>query len=579
MAIEPREQLKTYFQTGDIPTEDQFDDVLDSYIHKTDDGVTIYKVEHTDQTYFGINTLAPQAPLGVTAFDDLGTIASFNLAGEDTALWFISLNPPETKGGFSIDQSTPSGNISRSYISPFTGFMGLNTTQPKQQLDVQGNSGGDVIAVRVLNTATVINQGFGLGHENNETDDTIDGSFSIFEDSFSQANKRLVIRAGGNVGINELSPDTKLHVSRDIADAATDLDLIAGTGIVTIGPMTNNIVMDYRGIQAREGEYVETEIDITAATLNLQRLGGDILLHGDDSIDEASQGIITADAKLGLGVLSPAERIDIDGAIKLGTTNTTNAGSIRYSGDDFEGYMDGEWVSFTKNNVNDLWTKVDDNAISYVGSTTTLVGIGTETPAFTLHVKDHNSLSVAVGGDDIAACINNSAVTAGKDYGTRIALVVETNNEWAADGYDIGIYVADMGGAKLSYKTIAAAFNGNVVIGNIAGDDFAMRQESKNVLTIRAGTPPSVLGSGFDTICIYANDNGPDDSIVFNVMNASGKVVRLYQTEGINEEDNSDIGDTYTTVEAAVMRNMRDRIGQLEARLQELGLLGDPVTP
>ena len=40
-AIEPRSILKTFFETGDVPTEDQFGDVFDSYIHQTDDGLTL----------------------------------------------------------------------------------------------------------------------------------------------------------------------------------------------------------------------------------------------------------------------------------------------------------------------------------------------------------------------------------------------------------------------------------------------------------------------------------------------------------------------------------------------------------
>ena len=39
MPIESRIQLKTYFETGDIPTEDQFINVLDSYFHLEDGNI------------------------------------------------------------------------------------------------------------------------------------------------------------------------------------------------------------------------------------------------------------------------------------------------------------------------------------------------------------------------------------------------------------------------------------------------------------------------------------------------------------------------------------------------------------
>jgi hypothetical protein len=37
-AIEPRSILKTFFESGDVPTQDQFSNLIDSYIHQTDDG-------------------------------------------------------------------------------------------------------------------------------------------------------------------------------------------------------------------------------------------------------------------------------------------------------------------------------------------------------------------------------------------------------------------------------------------------------------------------------------------------------------------------------------------------------------
>ena len=40
-AIEPRSILKTFFETGDVPTQDQFSNLIDSYIHQTDDGLTL----------------------------------------------------------------------------------------------------------------------------------------------------------------------------------------------------------------------------------------------------------------------------------------------------------------------------------------------------------------------------------------------------------------------------------------------------------------------------------------------------------------------------------------------------------
>jgi hypothetical protein len=43
-AVEPRAILKTYFETGDVPTQEQFKDVIDSALNLVDDGLTSYSV-------------------------------------------------------------------------------------------------------------------------------------------------------------------------------------------------------------------------------------------------------------------------------------------------------------------------------------------------------------------------------------------------------------------------------------------------------------------------------------------------------------------------------------------------------
>ena len=50
---------------------------------------------------------------------------------------------------------------------------------------------------------------------------------------------------------------------------------------------------------------------------------------------------------IGLGITTPQQRLDIDGALKLGETNTNVAGTIRWTGTDFEGYTGTEWKSLT----------------------------------------------------------------------------------------------------------------------------------------------------------------------------------------------------------------------------------------
>lgn len=43
-------------------------------------------------------------------------------------------------------------------------------------------------------------------------------------------------------------------------------------------------------------------------------------------------------AQVGIGTTNPQEQLDINGALKIGTTTTSNAGTLRWTGTDFEGY-------------------------------------------------------------------------------------------------------------------------------------------------------------------------------------------------------------------------------------------------
>ncbi len=65
------------------------------------------------------------------------------------------------------------------------------------------------------------------------------------------------------------------------------------------------------------------------------------------------------DGKVGIGGGSapkiPVETLDVEGAIKIGNTTGRNAGTIRWTGQDFEGYDSTEWISLTdKGDVDDL---------------------------------------------------------------------------------------------------------------------------------------------------------------------------------------------------------------------------------
>ena len=65
-----------------------------------------------------------------------------------------------------------------------------------------------------------------------------------------------------------------------------------------------------------------------------------LAVFGDDNV-------FPSEGNVGIGSLSPLEKLDVEGAIRLGTTANTSTGTIRWSGTDFEGYNASAWHSLT----------------------------------------------------------------------------------------------------------------------------------------------------------------------------------------------------------------------------------------
>ncbi len=56
-------------------------------------------------------------------------------------------------------------------------------------------------------------------------------------------------------------------------------------------------------------------------------------------------GLTTAQ-NVGVDVASPVEKLDVAGGVRVGNTNNTNSGTIRFVTPNFQGYDGTQWINF-----------------------------------------------------------------------------------------------------------------------------------------------------------------------------------------------------------------------------------------
>jgi hypothetical protein len=194
-----------------------------------------------------------------------------------------------------------------------------------------------------------------------------------------------VFPAEGNVGVGTTTPSHPLHIA---ADQMTGLRF---DGMLSAS--WANIILNAQGGAShpsyeyyRQGMYRGRTYLDNDNNWRLQ-LGGDRFVTV-----KSETGLV------GIGTEDPAERLDVAGGIRLGGTDDMNAGTIRWTGADFEGYNGSSWQSLTtggaslppgssgqtlRHNGSD-WT-----ASSALYNNGTNIGIGTTSPLEKIHIKEN----------------------------------------------------------------------------------------------------------------------------------------------------------------------------------------------
>ena len=175
-------------------------------------------------------------------------------------------------------------------------------------------------------------------------------------------NPIITLDTENNVGVGQAEPLSRLHVNGDmrIEDGNGNLDFYNTSG-ENLGYIRARA--DHTGVGHLDSA------DVRIATNGQFRF----YVKGNGSV--------------GVGRMTPEQKLDVNGAIKIDNTNNEVAGSIRFRDTDFEGYDGTEWKSLTDSGASNLWS---ENAIGDL-FTFNRVGIGTQSVGAQLAVAGNMS--------------------------------------------------------------------------------------------------------------------------------------------------------------------------------------------
>jgi len=261
--------------------------------------------------------------------------------------------------------------------------------------------------------------------------------------------------------------------------------------------------------------------------------------------------------KIGIGVKSPVEKLEVAGAVKLGTTTGTNAGAIRWTGTDFEGYNGSAWKSFTTSPADTSPAWYNEGTTTNANNTTSdiirsgNVGLGVTTANHSLDIKDdrgETAINIAMDDNNFSGgsldshgikmvldMDNNTISATGKTYAIENTIEVLTN-----EGYGIKNNVMSHSGNAPtvfgSYQNIYSDANGgttgygtyNKISSNVFGyGSYNLIQGSGYGVYSSATSPGAYAGLFLGTLAV-----GTTTTNTYSFPSSRGSNGQVMQTDG-----------------------------------------------
>ena len=306
----------------------------------------------------GIGTLAPDVPLTVTSASGQVGIR-FDGSDDSYASIYVNALKAGVNAGFGYE--TQSLLRAYTFVDPSSNW---NLQMAGSNYALRASAAGNVcVGANIPSSEKLrVDGGIQLGNSAGSTTGTIRWTGSDFE-GYDGSAWQSFTATGGSPPAGS-SGQTLRHDGSDWIAASNLYNNGTNIGIGTTSPTSPlHIVTDYFcGIRidgTGAGTWTTMQINAPGSTcipsIELLRQGSMRAAMYVDTDDDwrlamPQSGGLTVDGvtgNLGVGVIDPVQRLDLAGALHLGTTASADAGTIRWTGFDFEGYNGSAWQSFT----------------------------------------------------------------------------------------------------------------------------------------------------------------------------------------------------------------------------------------